>query len=594
MPKKRKWNDSYVQYGFTFITEKDGTQRPQCVLCCTTFSNANLKPSKLDEHFQNRHGGKTAGNDIATLQVKKARFDRAGTLPSYGFSPPEKPLLRASYEATYQIAKSKKPHTVGEELIKPCILRMADIVLGKEAVKKLQQVSLSNDVTHNRIVDMSEDILEQIISDINASPVKISLQVDESTDVSNCSQLIAVVRYVKKKEIEESFLFCQSLKTTSQAKDVFDMIKEFFLKHKIHLDKIGSICTDGTPAMLGNRSGFAALLRKEIPNLKSTHCFLHRHALAAKTLPLKLKKALQICVKVVNTIRGRALNHRLFRLFCEELGKEHTVLLYHTEVRWLSRGRVLSRLFELRDEIKEFLCTMGNEMAEYFETTEFIQNLAYLADVFTALNELNRSLQGQGISVIHACDKLSAFKEKLQLWIRRVKQGNFVNFPSLQETLKESATLHTDLVSTIAEHLQILSTAFDGYFSCGELQTCDYWIRHPFKVKLEDIDDSNDIMEDLIDMRSNTAIKMEFTDDSLEHFWASQLETYPVLAKKALTVLVAFATTYLCETGFSCLVHIKTKTRNRLDPQHDIQVALSTKTPRFDVILNEKQQQKSH
>ena len=260
-------------------------------------------------------------------------------------------------------------------------------------------------------------------------------------------------------------MFCQSLKTTSQAKDVFDMIKEFFLKHQIHLDKIGSICTDGAPATLGNRSGFAALLRKEIPNLKSTHCFLHRHSLAAKTLPLKLKKALQICVKVVNTIRGRALNHRLF---CKELGKEHTMLLYYTKVRWLSRGRVLSRLFELRDEIKEFLCKVGNEMAEYFETTKFIQNLAYLADVFTALNELNRSLQGQGIGVIHACEKLSAFKEKLQLWIRRVKQGNFVNFPSLQETLKESASLHPDLVSTIAEHLQILSTAFDGYFSCGE------------------------------------------------------------------------------------------------------------------------------
>ena len=209
-------------------------------------------------------------------------------------------------------------------------------------------------------------------------------------------------------------------------------------------------------------------------------------------------------------------------------------------------------------------------MAEYFETTKFIQNLAYLADVFTALNELNRSLQGQGISVIHACEKLSAFKEKLQLSIRRVNEGNFINFPSLQETLKESASLHPDLVSIIAEHLQILSTAFDGYFSCGELQTCDYWIRHPFKVKLEDTDDSSNLMEDLIDMRNNTAIQMEFFDDSLEHFWASQLETYPVLAKKALTVLVPFATTYLSETGFSCLVHIKTKTRHRLDPQHNM------------------------
>ena len=164
-----------------------------------------LEPSKLDEHFKNRHGGVNAGNDIATLHVKRARFDRAGTLRMYGFSPPEKPLLLASYEAAYQIVKSKKPYTVGEKLIRPCFVKIADIVLGKKAAKKLQQVSLSNDVIHNRIIDMSEDILEQVIADIKASPVTISLQLDESTDMSNCSQLIAVVRYVKNKKIEESF-----------------------------------------------------------------------------------------------------------------------------------------------------------------------------------------------------------------------------------------------------------------------------------------------------------------------------------------------------------------------------------------------------
>ena len=113
---------------------------------------------------------------------------------------------------------------------------------------------------------------------------------------------------------------------------------------------------------------------------------------------------------------------------------------------------------------------------------------------------------------------MSAFKEKLQLCIRRVKKGNLVNFPSLQETLEESAFLHPPLVSTIAEHLQILSTAFDGYLSCGEIQTCDYWIGHPFKVNLEEIDDNNDIMEDLIDMRNNIGMKMKFFDDSLENF----------------------------------------------------------------------------
>ena len=80
----------------------------------------------------------------------------------------------------------------------------------------------------------------------------------------------------------------------------------------------------GAPAMLGNRSGFAALMRKEIPNLKITHCFLHRHSFAAKTLPPDLKKTLDACVKVVNLIHSRALNHRLFQSLYEEVGQEHT------------------------------------------------------------------------------------------------------------------------------------------------------------------------------------------------------------------------------------------------------------------------------
>ena len=41
---------------------------------------------------------------------------------------------------------------------------------------------------------MSEDILKQDVADIKANPVKISLRVDESTDVSSCYQLIVVVR----------------------------------------------------------------------------------------------------------------------------------------------------------------------------------------------------------------------------------------------------------------------------------------------------------------------------------------------------------------------------------------------------------------
>ncbi|XP_068246891.1 protein FAM200C-like [Palaemon carinicauda] len=427
---------------------------------------------------------------------------------------------------------------------------MAKIVLGKEAEKKLQQVSLSNDVIHNRIIDMNGDILKQVVADLKASPVKISIQVDESTDVSNCCQLLAVVRYVNQKRVEGSFLFCQSLKTTAQSKDVFDNIQEFFSRNELHLDRIGSICTDGAPVMLGNRSGFAALMRKEIPKLKIIHCFLHCHALAAKTLSPDLEKTLNVCVEAMNLIRSQALNHRLFQSLCEEIGQEQTVLLYHTEVRWLSRGRVLSRVFELRGEIHHFLHEQVQELAIHFNDPSLVQMLAYLADVFSALNELNLSLQGRGLNIFPASEKFAAFKEKLVLWM--------------------------------------LFTFFDGYFSCGEIQACNNWILNLFMQNLEDVDDDGSIREDLIDMIHNLGIQMEFTNSQLVHFWASQLEAYPALATKALEVLVPFATTYLCEQGFFYQLHIKTKNRNRLNSEHDMRVVISTKTKRFDAIMEKK------
>ena len=222
--------------------------------------------------------------------------------------------------------------------MKPYAMEMAKSVLGVEAEKKLSLVPLSNDIISSRIRDLSEEILQQAIADIKTSPTKVSLQLDESTDVSLCSQLLVFVRYVKEKEVVQEFLFCEPLKTTTKAVDIFNIVKKFFLNHEMSLDMVGLLCTDEAPAMLGNKFGFASRVKKEVSHITVTHCMLHRHALAANSLSEKLKSVLSIAVRVVNYIRGNALNHRLFKAFCNEVGAKHSILLFHTEVRWLSRG----------------------------------------------------------------------------------------------------------------------------------------------------------------------------------------------------------------------------------------------------------------
>ena len=64
MSKKRKWSEDYVKHGFTCLTETEGTERLQCILCSKALSNANRQ--ELKEHFANRHGSAKSGNDLNT------------------------------------------------------------------------------------------------------------------------------------------------------------------------------------------------------------------------------------------------------------------------------------------------------------------------------------------------------------------------------------------------------------------------------------------------------------------------------------------------------------------------------------------------
>ena len=75
---------------------------------------------------------------------------------------------------------------------------------------------------------------------------------------------------------------------------------------------------------------------------------------------------------------------------------EYKDLVYHTIVRWLSRGRVLQRFVALKEEVLQFLKNEPKKF-EKFKRQSWNHDLFFLCDINAHLNDLNTQIQGKDL-----------------------------------------------------------------------------------------------------------------------------------------------------------------------------------------------------
>lgn len=164
--------------------------------------------------------------------------------------------------------------------------------------------------------------------------------------------------------------------------------------------------------MTGKHVGVVRRIKEVATDAEWTHCMLHREALVSKQMSTELNKVLNEAIKIINFIKSGALNSRLFYKLCEDNEQNVKSLLLHSEIRWLSRGKCLSRLFQLRLEVLEFLNNKNSDLKNYFCDSKWLMMLAYLVDIFTMLNDLNLSMQGKMFNIFDHSKKIASFKKK--------------------------------------------------------------------------------------------------------------------------------------------------------------------------------------
>ena len=231
-----------------------------------------------------------------------------------------------------------------------------------------------------------------------------------------------------------------------------------------------------------------------------------------------------------------------------------------------------------------------------FDDVTWIRKLAYMADIFGLLNELNLQMQGPLMSSFLMATKIEAFKKKLSVWKKRVQDGIFDMFHCFTD-VAENIECNTLLISSlVSQHLEKLETKCEEYFPTEtDPRIGCLWIMDPF---LHAHNETNALsiteQDSLIEISTDATLREVFKSLTLDEFWLTANSKYKDLSQKAIFKLLQFPSTYLCEQAFSSMTTIKTKQRSRLQLEAPLRLAVSKINPRIEMMVNKMQPQNSH
>lgn len=199
--------------------------------------------------------------------------------------------------------------------------------------------------------DLLDSILfvaqEHIKNEVKIAPF-LGIQVDETTDTSNKTQMVLIVRYVLEGTIYERFW--KFIKP--EGKTANDLAKSIFQELDIlgiSSEKLIAQCYDGASVMSGKFGGVQMKIKEKYPNAHYVHCYAHQLNLILQRAASKEK-----CIKIFFA------NLHAFSSFFGRSPKRTEVLDKIVQkrlpraapTRWYFNTRCVETVFENKENIK--------------------------------------------------------------------------------------------------------------------------------------------------------------------------------------------------------------------------------------------------
>lgn len=144
----------------------------------------------------------------------------------------------------------------------------------KNMSEKLNNILVSNNRVSLRIKDMSDYIEYTVNKGIKRS-LFFSVQVDESTDVSNLSILLVIARY-----LNDNVLFGYSFNVLSSCRNrgeaIFIVTQGYLCKKEIDWTNFCVVCMEGGKFISGCDTGLCGRIKEITPHEAWSHCCIHK------------------------------------------------------------------------------------------------------------------------------------------------------------------------------------------------------------------------------------------------------------------------------------------------------------------------------
>lgn len=291
---------------------------------------------------------------------------------------------------------------------------------------------------------------------------KVSVLLDEATDISNKKLLCILVKYIHGNAVKTQVLGLKEVDSNHGiARGLYTLLEQSLIEFNIEARNVVGYCADNASVMMGSKESVKQYLLNANPHLISNGCICHTIHLIAVSAAGCLPEKLENFLHNISTYFSRSPKRQsVLETFQEYMQNEKLKILKPSSTRWLALFKCIDRILEEWDVLTELFRLADFERES--EIAKIIYNelcnpvtkayMLFLKYILPVFNQFNAFFQSESL--------LTPFIYSECLRFLKILATNFLKIEYISDEIVSVNCLHPQCILPV-ESIQVGSSTFN-------------------------------------------------------------------------------------------------------------------------------------